>query len=256
VIAPASFRARLRAREVLVAPIVTLASPEVTELMAEVGFDWLFIDAEHTPIEPPQIHAILQAAGATPCVVRLPSSDPVAIAKSLDAGAAGIIVPQVNSAAQAREIVAAAKYAPLGRRGRGCSRAHRYGQKIAEYSAAANDTTAVVVQAEHKDAVADIRNIVRVEGIDAVLIGPYDLASSMGHAGDVTHPNVVAAIDTVRTACVEAGMVLGYFGVSADAVAPYIAKGFTMIVVGVDVLFLGEAAKAQLSQVRRLPSKL
>jgi 2-dehydro-3-deoxyglucarate aldolase len=251
-----SFRARLRARDVLVGPMVTLAAPEVTELMAEVGFDWIFLDAEHSPIEPPQIQAILQAAGSTPCVVRLASSDPVGIAKSLDAGAAGVIIPQVNSAQQAREVVAAAKYAPLGRRGRGCSRAHRYGQKIAEYSADANDATAVIVQAEHKDAVADIRNIVRVEGLDAVLIGPYDLASSMGHVGDVTHPDVVAAIETVRTACVDAGMALGYFGVSADAVTPYLAKGFTMIVVGIDVLLLGEAAKAQLSRVRGTASKL
>lgn len=245
-----SFRARLRAREVLVAPLVTLSAPEVTELLAEVGYDWIFIDAEHTPIEPPQIQAILQAAGPTPCVVRLPSSDSVSIAKSLDAGAAGIIVPQVNSALQARQVADAARYAPLGKRGRGVGRAHRYGLKLAEYSATANDTVAVIVQAEHKDAVADIRQIVRVEGVDAVLIGPYDLSSSMGRPWEISHPDVVAAIATVHAACIEVGMPIGIFGLSAEAVAPYIDQGFTMIVVGVDVLMLGDAAKASLSHVR------
>src|SRR5947209_8614515 len=111
-----SFRSRLRSGELLVGPMVTLSSPEVAELLAGIGFDWLFIDAEHTPIGPPQIQAMLQAANPTPCIVRLPSTELIPIAKALDVGAAGIIAPQVNSASQAREIVQMAKYAPLGRR--------------------------------------------------------------------------------------------------------------------------------------------
>src|SRR5437867_727447 len=98
------FRARLLAGEVLVGPMVTLSSPETAELLAEVGFDWLFIDTEHTPMGPPQVHALLQAAGNTPCVIRLPSADPAFLTKVLDAGAAGIIVPQVNSADQTKRI--------------------------------------------------------------------------------------------------------------------------------------------------------
>jgi 2-dehydro-3-deoxyglucarate aldolase len=248
---PGSFRARLRAREVLIAPFVTLSAPEVTELFAELGYDWIFIDAEHATMGPPQIQALLQAAGRTPGVVRLPPNDPTLLGKSLDAGAAGIIAAQVNSAQQARHIVDLSRYAPAGNRGRGLARAHRYGAKLAEYSAEANDTVAVIVQAEHKDAVADIDQIVRVEGLDAVLIGPYDLASSMGHTGEVTHPDVRDAISKVRAACFEVGMPIGIFGVSADAVTPYIEAGFTMIVVGADVLMLHDAAKAMLSTVRR-----
>ena len=245
-----SFRARLRAGELLVGPMVTLSSPEVAELLAGIGFDWLFIDAEHTPIGPPEIQAILQAAGRTPCLVRLPSGENTPISKALDAGAEGIIVPQVNSAEQARQVVESARYAPLGRRGRGLARAHRYGLKLAEYSATANDTVAVVVQAEHRDAVKDIRSIVRVEGVDAVLVGPYDLASSMGRAGEVDHPEVKQAIATVRAACLEASMPVGIFGLNAAAVAPYIDQGFSLIVVGIDVLLLGDAAKTLLTQVK------
>src|SRR5262245_58057684 len=160
-----SFRSRLIGREVLIAPMITLSSPEVVELLAGIGFDWLFIDAEHAPIEPPEIRAILQAAGSTPCLIRLASSDPTVIGKTLDLGAAGIIVPQVNSAEQAKQIVASARYWPVGRRGRGLGRAHLYGLKLAEYSATANDTVAVVVQAEHVDDVKNIESSGSVEGL-------------------------------------------------------------------------------------------
>src|SRR6478736_8614576 len=97
-----SFRARLRAGELLVGTMVTVASPEIAELLAGVGFDWLFIDAEHTPMEIAQIQPLLQAAGDTPCVVRLASGEWASIGKALDAGAAGVMVAQVNSADQAR----------------------------------------------------------------------------------------------------------------------------------------------------------
>jgi 2-keto-3-deoxy-L-rhamnonate aldolase RhmA len=248
-----TFRARLRAGELLVGPMITLNSPEVVELLAELGFDWLFIDAEHTPIGPPEIQVLLRAAGRVPAIIRLPSAEATTIGKVLDSGAAGIIVAQVNSAGQAREIVAAARYAPAGRRGRGLARAHGYGLKLAEYSATANETVAVVVQAEHVDAVRNIREIVRVEGVDGVLVGPYDLASSLGRTGDVEHPDVKKAIAAVRAACFEAAMPIGILGLTADAVAPYIEQGFTLIIAGIDVLLIGESARTLLDRVRRIP---
>ena len=100
----------------------------------------------------------------------------------------------------------------------------------------ANDDTAVIVQAEHRDAVADIEAIVRVEGVDGVLIGPYDLSASLGLPGAVDHPDVRDAIERVRTACQAAGVPIGIFGLTAEAVRPYIDKGFTMIVAGVDTV--------------------
>jgi 2-dehydro-3-deoxyglucarate aldolase len=246
----ASFRSRLRSGERLVAPLVTLNSPVVAEIMATVGFDWLFIDAEHAPFEPFQMQALLQGAGATPCVIRLPAGEDVPIKKALDIGAAGIIAPQVNSADHARRIVQSAKYAPMGHRGLGIARAHGYGLRVREYMQSANEETAVIVQAEHRDAVEHIRDIVRVEGIDGVLIGPYDLSASLGRPGAVDHPEVTGAIDHVRAACADARLPIGIFGLTPEAVQPYITRGFTMIVVGVDTVLMGLAAGAMLKAVR------
>ena len=247
-----SFRAQLRSGERLIAPLLTLNSPAVTEIMAAVGFDWLFIDAEHAPLEPFQMQALLQGAGATPCVIRLPVGDEVPIKKALDIGAAGIIAPQVNSVDHARRIVQAAKYAPIGQRGLGIARAHGYGLTVREYMATANDDTAVIVQAEHRDAVEHIRDIVRVDGVDGVLIGPYDLSASLGRPGAVDHPEVKGAIERVREACAEAGLPIGIFGVTAEAVQPYIDQGFTLIVVGVDTMMMANAAAAALKAVRSM----
>ena len=130
-----SFRARLRSGERLIAPLVTLNSPAVAELLAEVGFDWLFIDAEHSPLDTAQMQALMQGAGATPCVVRLSASDDLHVKRALDIGAAGIIAPQVNSVEHAQRIVQAAKYAPAGQRGLGIARAHRYGLQVRQVHA-------------------------------------------------------------------------------------------------------------------------
>jgi 2-keto-3-deoxy-L-rhamnonate aldolase RhmA len=122
---------------------------------------------------------------------------------------------------------------------------------MTEYSARANETVAVIVQAEHRDAVKEIRNIVKVEGLDGVLIGPYDLASSLGRTGEVDHPEVRAAIDTVRAARLDAKMPVGILGLTAEGLTPYIDQGFTLIIAGVDVLLLGESFRTLLRGVRR-----
>ena len=249
---PTSFRARLRAGERLVAPLVTLNSPAVVELLAEVGFDWLFIDAEHSPLDTGQMQGLMQAAGATPCVVRLSASDEMHVKRALDIGAAGVIAPQVNSVEHARRIVEAAKYAPAGQRGLGIARAHRYGLRVHEYMQSANEDTAVIVQAEHRDAVERIADIVRVEGVDGVLIGPYDLSASLGRPGAVDHPEIRNAIERVRDACRAAKIPIGIFGVTADAVKPYIEQGFTMIIAGVDTVFVAKASSALLTDVRAI----
>jgi 2-keto-3-deoxy-L-rhamnonate aldolase RhmA len=247
-----TFRARLRSGERVIAPLVTLNSPPVVELLAEAGFDWLFLDAEHAPFDALEMQALMQAAGATPCVVRLASSDEIHVKQALDIGAAGIIAPQVNSAEHARQIVQWSKYAPAGRRGMGIARAHRYGLKVPEYVHTANENTAVIVQAEHHEAAKHIREIVRVEGVDGVLIGPYDLSASLGVPGRVDHQDVKDAIACVSDACREAHVPIGIFGLTADAVRPYIEQGFTMIVAGVDTVMLAQASTALLKSVRAI----
>ena len=248
-----NFTKRLQAGDRLCGTIITLDSPAVAELLAETGFDWLFIDAEHSPMSAVHIQRVLQGAGATPCLVRLAAGDELNIKKALDAGAAGIIAPMVNTAQQAQRVVSQAKYAPLGTRGVGIARAHGYGLRFQEYLTTANEQTAVVIQAEHIEAVKNMEAIAQVDGIDAVLVGPYDLSASMGRIGQVDHPQVVAAIDQVTAVCRSAGIPLGIFGVSAAAVRPYIERGYTLIVAGADTLLLGQAAAQLLAQVAQIP---
>jgi 2-keto-3-deoxy-L-rhamnonate aldolase RhmA len=245
------FRARLKRREKLLGTMVTLASGASAEVLASLGFDWLFIDAEHGPLETRELNEILQAVGdKAACIVRVPQAAELPIKKALDLGAHGIIVPQVNTAEQAADVVRWARYAPEGARGVGLARAHGYGLKFREYVSAANREIAVIVQAEHVNAVENIDAIVRVPGVDAVLLGPYDLSASLGLMGKIDDPAVVAAIGRVTEACREAEMPLGYFGVTAAAVRPYVERGYTLIVAGVDTLYLANGAKALLAELR------
>jgi 2-dehydro-3-deoxyglucarate aldolase len=245
------FRKRLKSGELLIGTVVTLASPEVVEILTEVGFDWLFIDAEHAPLEALEMQRLLQGASTQmPCVVRVAASEEVPIKKALDIGAAGVIAPMVNSAEQARRVVHLAKYAPAGTRGVGLGRAQGYGLRFGEYVGQANEDTAVIIQAEHAEAVKHIETIVEVAGVDAVLVGPYDLSASLGRLGKVGHPEVVAAIEHVTEVCQEAGMPLGIFGVSHEAVNAYIERGYTLIAAGVDTMMLGKAATEMLSQIK------
>lgn len=245
------FRKRLHDGELLVGAMMALASSDVAEILVEAGFDWLFIDWEHAAYSVRDIQTILQGAGKdTPGLVRLPAGDEILIKRALDTGAAGIIAPMINTADHARDIVRFSRYAPIGTRGVGLARAHRYGLAFQEYMQTANDDVVVVVMAEHADAVENIEAIAAVPGIDAVFVGPYDLSASLGVTGQVDHIDVVQAIDHVTKTCRKANIPLGIFGISPDGVRPYIEKGYTLIVSGADILFLGQAAKAVVAELR------
>ena len=246
-----NFRYRLRNRELLLGTMVTLTSPETAEILAEAGFDWLFIDGEHGVFEAPELQAVIgRVEHMIPCVVRVPGLEEIPIKKALDVGAVGIIIPQVNSASAAERAVRLCKFPPEGKRGVGLGRSYGYGWSFSDYVSKANEYITVIVQAEHVEAVENIREIVRVKGVDAVLVGPYDLSASLGRMGKVTHPDVVKAIDRITAVCQEADVPLGIFGTEAEAVKPYIDKGFTLIVVGTDTLMLGKAGREMLSRLR------
>lgn len=245
------FRARLRAGETLLGTMLTMPLASVGEILSDAGFDWLFVDGEHGPLTTPDLMSILQAVGhRTPCLVRVPAAGEVAIKQVLDLGADGIIVPQVNTAAEAAQIVQWARYAPAGSRGVGLARAHGYGRRFQEYVETANDRTVVVVQAEHIRAVENIEAIVQVPGVDAIMLGPYDLSASMGKIGRIDDPDVVAAIDRITTVCRAAKMPLGCFGVTTAAVQKFIEQGYTLITAGVDTLFLAQAAGQMLKAIQ------
>lgn len=246
-----NFRSKLKQGNPLIAPMVTLSCPETAEILSKVGYDWLFLDAEHSTYSASDLQAIIGRVGHTlPCLVRLAAPEEVLIKKALDLGADGIIAPQVNSAEQAANIVSWSRYSPEGTRGVGLGRAHGYGFAFDDYLAKANEEITVVVQAEHIDAVNSIEQIVKVPGVDAVLIGPYDLSASLKRIGEIDHPEVTGAIQHVTEVCQKNNIPLGIFGVTVDAVKPYIEQGYTLITAGVDTVMLGQAARKMLGQIR------
>lgn len=250
---PDSFRSQLKQGKLLISTLVSFSSPEAAEILSDVGFDWLFIDAEHTTLSSSDIQAIVgRISHKVPSLVRLPAPEETPLKKALDLGAAGIIAPMVNSAEQAQQIVNWSRYSPEGNRGVGLGRAQGYGFTFDDYLAKANEEITVVVQAEHIDAVNSIEQIVQVPGVDAVLIGPYDLSASLKRIGEIDHPEVTGAIDHVTEVCKQHNMPLGIFGVTLDSVKPYIEKGFTLITVGVDTVLLGHSARKLLGQVKNI----
>ncbi len=245
-----TLRQRLLNNEVLYGTLMSMASVEAVEMTVQLGYDWLFIDAEHGALGPNEVFRLIQAAGDCPCLVRVPGFDEGFIKKTLDAGAAGIIVPQVESLAEAQDIVRVSKYPPQGQRGVGLGRAHDYGLNFQDYLARANDETIVVIQAESRDAIGNIDAMASCAGVDAVLIGPYDLSASLGEVGDFENPEFIDAIEQISEACMDHGKALGIFGVSAEAVAPYKEQGFSLLTVGVDSLFLQQASAAALETLK------
>ena len=239
------FVARLARREPLLGTLLTLPSPEVAEVVAAAGFDWLFVDMEHGLIDFEAVQRIVQAAGhACPCVVRVPGHEPILVAKALDTGAAGIIVPHVNTAAEARAVVRAAHYPPSGARSLGVARAQGYGSRIADAIARDNARTAVVAQVEHIDAVGNIDEIVAVPGLSAVFIGPFDLSASLGKPGEIGAPDVQQAIGEVVSACAGRKLPCGIFVVSGDAARAAFAAGHSLVCAMTDsLLFAGAAAR-------------
>jgi 2-keto-3-deoxy-L-rhamnonate aldolase RhmA len=236
------FAVRLRRGDRLIGSFLTLPALEVAEVMSAAGFDYLLIDCEHAPLDAMWAQRLQQAA-RVPGLLRVADAHESTLKRALDTGAAGVVVPMVNSAQQARAIVSFCKYPPLGSRGVGIVRAQGYGLGFQEYVAHANESTAVIVQIEHISAVENIDAILAVPGIDTAFVGPYDLSGSMGRLGQVDHIDVLAAIEGVRFACERAGMPLGIYVGSAAAAKPYLEKGFSLIAVGVDALMLGNAAR-------------
>jgi 2-keto-3-deoxy-L-rhamnonate aldolase RhmA len=246
-----SLRTRLKSGDPLLGTLVSLPAPEVAEILMEAGFDWFFVDLEHSPLQVREVQAILQVVDRrVDCVLRVPLNDEIWIKKALDIGAAGVMVPQINTAEEARRAVRFSKYPPQGTRSVGVGRAHGYGAKLQEYLEQANQQTAVIIQAEHIQAVENIEEILAVEGLDAVLVGPYDLSASMGRMGQVDSPEVQAAIKQVRQACLAHNMPLGVFTASAKRAKDYLRDGFRLVAASGDILMLDVAARELVRQLR------
>ena len=246
-----TFRERLTQHQLLLGTIISLPSAEIGEILAQAGFDWLFLDLEHSSMTAREAQIILQAvAGRVASFIRVPLNDEIWIKKCLDSGADGVIIPQVNTREEAQRAVRFCKYPPEGTRSVGISRAHGYGTRFQLYLEQANQSTSVILQIESVIAMDNIDAIISVEGVDALFIGPYDLSASMNLSGQIDHPQVQAALTHIRQACQARNMPVGIFSVNAAGARAYQDQGYTLVVVSSDGLMLTQAAGSLLQSLR------
>ncbi len=252
---PNIFRESLLNKKLTVGAWMQIGHPAVAEIFANAGFEWICVDLEHGAIDIETMTDIFRAIDAFDCVpvARLPVNDPTWIHRSLDAGAKGLIIPMVNTAEQAHSAVREAKYPPMGTRGFGYSRANMHGMDFDKYIATANDEISLVMQIEHKDAIAELDDIAAVEGVDGLFIGPLDLVGSMRLIGQMDHPNVVAALDKYKQTCKDKNLSCGIHIIrpSQENIEQKIMEDYNMLAIGVDGVFLEESSKAALDVLRK-----
>jgi len=247
-----SFRAKIVRGEVVTGPFMKSTDPAFVEIAGYAGFDFVILDREHGPGTISEMQNLLRAAqvaGVLP-IIRVPDSREISIDKALDVGAMGIQVPSVESAAQAREIVRAAKYAPAGSRGV-CRfvRASNYSSiERSAYFRQANRTL-VIVQVEGLKGIENLRDILAVEGVDIVFIGPYDLSQSMGVAGQIDHPSVQEKMREVIAAAAQRKVVVGTFVDTVENALKWKKTGVQYLSYSVDAGIFYEACRSIVSAV-------
>ncbi|EAQ01692.1 hypothetical protein OB2597_14651 [Pseudooceanicola batsensis HTCC2597] len=225
----------------------TISGPIVPEALAAIGFDWIVVDTEHTTTEAFQVHASLQAIAAYPevsAVVRPVSNDAAYIKRYLDMGAQTLMIPYVQTPDEARAAVTAMRYPPNGIRGMaGGTRASRFGM-VRDYMTRAEEELCLIVQVETIDALARIEEIATVDGVDAVFIGPADLSGSMGHPGNQSHPEVVAAIEDAFTRLRAIGVPSGILTLDEDLAKRLATLGAGFTAIGTDISSLVRDVRA------------
>ena len=247
------FREKLRTGQIPLGCGVSFTDPTVSELFSYV-LDFVWIDMEHNAmsLETVQSHIMATKGSDAAAIVRVPWNDPVLIKPILDIGADGIIAPYVRSVEDVELAVAACRYPPDGIRGFGPRRPIQYGRIAdADYWRRANEEIIIIVQIEHIDAVNAIDEIIKVPGLTGIVMGPNDLAGSMGHMGNPQHPEVQSAIETVVGTARQGGIYPG-IGIAddPDALMAWVSKGIQWVQVGVDWAHLARAIDTSVGRLR------
>ena len=249
-----SLKTRLARHELTIGSWITLGHPSIAEIMAKAGFDWLVLDTEHSVLELSEVQAIIQILDGQQCpaIVRLTSNHPDQIKRVMDAGASGIMVPMIKSAEDARAAVNAVYYPPEGTRGVGLARAQGYGASFQAYRQWLRDNAVVIAMIEHIQAIEDIDAILSTPGIDAYIIGPYDLSGSMGRPGELEHPDVQAAIRQILQAGIRHHKAGGVHVIEPDPamLQQRIEQGFTFLGYSLDIRMLDSLCRNHLNIIR------
>jgi 2-dehydro-3-deoxyglucarate aldolase/4-hydroxy-2-oxoheptanedioate aldolase len=241
------FHDRLRAGEPLVGGWVALSDPAVAELTAP-AFDFVMLDTEHAPNDTETIANLARAVDAAPgeCVplARALDNDVGAIKRLLDLGLEGVMVPMVESAEEAREAVAAAKYPPEGNRGVAGARASSYGADLDDYFDRANEETVLLVQIETGTGLSAVEDIAAVDGVDALFVGPADLSANLGCFREFDDSRFLEAVDRIVAAGDTADTPVGTLGSTPEGVERFAAMGFDFLIAGVDFVHLQRGNRA------------
>ncbi len=233
---------------------ITLADPAVCAVMANIGFEWIVIDAEHHPFNPETLRNMIQTLNerGVVSVVRLRWNDTALVKQTLDWGAEGIIFPMIHDAAEAQQAVAACRYPPQGVRGFTPREASNYFKNLHEYLSTANDRILAIVQIEHADAVENIEGILQTPGLDGIFIGPADLSFSLGLGLNPRHPQVQEAISLVIERAKAHGIPIGLgWEDTVEGYQAFLAKGVNFLPVGADYDFMTWAGTKLLEDLRQ-----
>lgn len=234
---------------------ITINNPSIAEIMADAGFDWLCIDLEHTVTDFYETQLLILAiqSKGLKAFVRVGENNALIIKRVLDAGADGIIVPSINSAAEAKKAVEYIKYSPEGKRGVGLARAQSYGFGFENYRDIKSKEIKLIVQIEHIDAIKELDAIIQTKGVDGSFIGPYDLSGSMGKPGEWDEPEVKGAIKKYEETAKKYSKLIGFHVVPPDykLVEEKIQNGYNFIAFGFDAIFLGTMVRNQLKMLKK-----
>lgn len=254
-----AFKARLKAGDPQIGLWLGLADAYCAELAANAGFDWLLIDGEHAPNDLRSLLSQLQAIAPYPSqpVIRPVVGDTALIKQMLDIGAQTLLVPMVETAEQARELVRAITYPPSGVRGVGSAlaRASRW-NSVPDYLDKADEEMCLLVQIENSRGLSNLNAIAAVEGVDGVFIGPADLSASMGHRGNPGHPEVQEAIESAIAQVLEAGKAVGILSADEKLAKRYLELGATFVAVGVDTTVLMRGLQTLAGRFKNIESSL
>ncbi|MBJ7397608.1 MAG: hypothetical protein JHD29_02535 [Ilumatobacteraceae bacterium] len=240
-----TIRASLRSGTSVVGSWMQLTDSNVAEIMGRSGYQWVAIDMEHGPVSLSQLPDLFRALelGGTLPLARVASPLPINCRQALDQGAAGVVIPMISSAAQLQAIINECHWPPRGRRGVGFQRANVFGKFFDAYVQEAQESL-IIAQIEHIDAVNNLESIIAVEGLDAIMVGPYDLSASLGITGEFENKKYLETLSKILSMCAKHKMPCGIHVVQPDPkmLEQRISEGYTFIAYGVDTVFLNHGA--------------
>jgi 2-dehydro-3-deoxyglucarate aldolase len=243
---------KLKNNSLTVGSWVTIPHPAIVEIMLAEKFDWLVLDMEHSAMSHESAQILISSiqSHGKAALVRVGRNDDLIIKRVLDSGADGVIVPMVNSKEDAAKAVSYVKYPPFGKRGVGLARAQNYGYGFDEYKNWLKESSVLICQIEHINAVEDIEGILNTPGVDGIIIGPYDLSASMGVPGEFERPEVIEAIKRVEVACKKHNKPLGFHVIKPEIelLNSKINDGYSFLAFSLDFYFIGAKVREEMGK--------